>query len=177
MKGKDYKFFMNVLMKSDIIVDNPRKSYVHMLDIERNFQSGKYFKSIMHLSCLIESNIYQLFLKKLPKPPQNFKAIEVKKMQNLSFGLLINWIAGSPFPKKRISLVCYPADWNTPLINKSEKLILHDLRERRNDIAHVPYLTYNENLKKEVIRKIINNVRPIHHKLVEEIIKNQPKKP
>lgn len=177
MKGKDYKFFMNVLMESDIIVDNPKRSYVHMLDIERNFQSGECFKSLMHLSCLIESNIYQLLLKKLPKPPQSFKAIEVKKMQNLSLGLLIDWIAGKPFPKKQITLVCYPVDWNTPLISKSERLILHNLREMRNDIAHVPYLTYNSNIKKDVVRKIIDDVQPIHHKLVKEIIKNQHKKP
>ncbi len=167
---------MNVLMESDIITDKPRTSYVHINEIERNFQSGQYFKAVMHLTCLIQSNIYQLLFKKLPKPPQSFKAIEVKKMQNLSLRLLINWVAGKPISKKQISLVCYPDDWNTPLINENEGLILHNLREIRNDLAHVPYLTYDVNLKKEVVRKIIDDVEPIHNKLVEEIIKNQEKK-
>lgn len=170
---RDFKFFMNVLMESDIIVDNPKRDYIHMLDIEKDFQSGEYFKTIMHLSCLIESNIYQLLLKKLPSPPQSFKAREVKKMQELPLGLLINWIAGEPFPKKRFPLVCYPDDWQTPLINENEKLVLQNLREIRNDMAHIPYLTYNVNLKKEVVRKVIDEVMPIHNKLVEEIIKNQ----
>ena len=42
-------------------------------------------------------------------------------------------------------------------------------------MAHVPFLTYNTNLKKEVVRKIITDVEPIHNKIVEEIIKNQKK--
>ena len=33
MKNKDYKIFMNVLMESDIMIDNPFKSYVHMHEI------------------------------------------------------------------------------------------------------------------------------------------------
>ncbi|MBI5803680.1 hypothetical protein HY450_00385 [Candidatus Pacearchaeota archaeon] len=97
----------------------------------------------------------------------------MKKMQNLPLGLLIDWIAGQPIPKKQISLVCYPDDWNTPLINENERLVLHNLKEMRNDIAHIPYLTYDANLKKEVVRKIIDDVEPIYNKLVEEIIKNQ----
>ena len=171
---KDYKYFMNVLMESDIIADKPRISYVHMNEIEINFQSGQYFKAVMHLACLIQSNLYQLLLKKLPRPPQNFKAEQIKKMQELPFGILINWVAGEPISKK-FSLVCYPNDWETPLITEDEKRILHSLREIRNDMAHVPYLTYDGNIKREVVRKIINDVEPIHNKLVEEIIKNQKK--
>ena len=67
------------------------------------------------------------------------------------------------------------ANWIKPLINEDERLILNSLREIRNDLAHVPYLTYDINLKKEVVRKMIDNVEPIHNKLVEEIIKNQKK--
>jgi len=162
-------------MESDIISDKPRISYVHMNEIEINFQDGEYFKAMMHLACLIQSNIYELLLKKLPKPPQSFKAMEVKKMQNLSLGLLIEWVAGKPISKKQICLVCYPDNWIKPLINEDERLILNSLREIRNDLAHVPYLTYDINLKKEVVRKMIDNVEPIHNKLVEEIIKNQKK--
>lgn len=172
---KDYSFFMNVLMESDIITNKPRTSYVHMDEIEKNFQSKQYFKTIMHLACLIQSNLYQLLLKRLPKSPQSFKAVEVKKIQEISLGLLINWVAGEPI-SKRLSLVCYPDDWKTPLINENEKLILHNLRKMRNDIAHVPHLTYDANLRKEVVRKIIDDVEPIHYKLVEEIIKITLKK-
>jgi len=172
---KDYKFFMNVLMESDIIADTPHISYVHMDEIELNFQSRQYFKAVMHLACLIQSNIYQLLLKKLPQPPQNFKAVEVKKIQNLPFGLLIDWVGGKPISKKQVSLVCYPTNWKVPLLTEDEKLILHNLKEIRNDMAHIPYLTYDTNLRKEVVRKIIDEVCPIHHKLVEEIIKNRPK--
>ncbi|MBI5803681.1 hypothetical protein HY450_00390 [Candidatus Pacearchaeota archaeon] len=43
MLKKDYKFFMDVLMESDILKDNPRTSYVHMNEIEINFQSNQYF--------------------------------------------------------------------------------------------------------------------------------------
>ena len=50
---KDYKFFMGVLMESDIIVDKPKTNYIHIMDIERDFQLGEYFKVMMHLSCLI----------------------------------------------------------------------------------------------------------------------------
>lgn len=169
----DYKYFMNTLMESEIIVDKPRTIYVHIDEIERNFQSGQYFKAVMHLACLIQSNIYELLLRKLPIFPQNFNAEDVKKMQELSLGLLINWIAGEPISKKITSLVCYPNNWNVPLINKDEKVILHNLREIRNDMAHLPYLTYDANLKKEGVRKIIDDTYPIHNKLVEEIIKNQ----
>ena len=170
----DYRFFMNVLMESDIIADNPKNSYVHTLDIEKDFQSGEYFKATMHLSCLIQSNLYQLLLKKLPKSPQSFIAKDIKKIQNLPLGLLIDWVAGQPIPKNK-KLVCYPNDWNIPLINKNERLVLHNLREMRNDIAHVPYLTYDTNLKKEVVRKIIDDVLPIHNKIIKEIIKSQEK--
>src|SRR3989344_2202806 len=137
---KDYKFFMNFLMESEIIVDKPKIEYIHMLDIEKDFESGEYFKAIMHLSCLIESNLYQLLLKKLPKPPHNFIAKDVKKIQELSLKTLIDWASGKPIPKNK-KLVCYPDNWETPLLNENEKLILNDLREMRNDIAHVPYLT------------------------------------
>jgi len=92
-------------------------------------------------------------------------------MQDLPLGILIDWISGKPIPKKKTSLVCYPNDWKIPLINESEKLILHELRGIRNDMSHRPYLTYDSNIKKEVVRSIINNVRQIHNKLVEEIMK------
>ncbi len=75
---KDYKFFMGVLMESDIIVDKPKTNYIHIMDIERDFQLGEYFKVMMHLSCLIESNLTTLSILKLPIPSQNFKAEEVK---------------------------------------------------------------------------------------------------
>ena len=166
----DYKYFMNNLMESDIIVDTPRKNYVHMKEIELNFQSGQYFKAIMHLASLIQSNIYQLLLRKLPIPPHNFKAMEIKKMQELSFKLLIDWVAGDSIPINK-KLVCYPNDWTRPLINQDEKLILYDLKGIRNDLAHLPYLTYDTNLRKEGVKKIIGLVEPIHEKLVKEIIR------
>jgi len=169
---KDYKFFMNVLMESDIIVDKPKGDYIHMWDIEDDFQSGEYFKAMMHLSCLIESNLYQLLLKKLPKSPQSFIAKDVKKMQKLSLKSLIDWASGKPIQKNK-RLVCYPANWQPPLINDEERKTLENLREIRNDIAHVPFLTYDVNLKKEVIRRIIDETHPIHNKLIKEIIKNQ----
>jgi len=172
----DYKFFMNVLMESDIISDRPITSYVHMFEIEKDFKAGQYFKTIMHLACLIESNIYQLLLKKLPQPPKNYRAIEIKSIQNLPLGLVIEWIAGKPFPKKRISLVCYPSDWKSSLITEDERLTLHNLKKMRNDIAHVPYLTYDTNLKKDLVKNIIDELNPIHDQLVKAIIKYQQKK-
>ncbi len=166
---KDYKFFMGVLMESDIIIDKPKTDYIHMMDIEKDFQLGEYFKVVMHLSCLIESNLTTLSILKLPIPPQNFKAKEVKKIQNLPLRLLIDWVAGKPITKNK-KLVCYPDNWDTPLINEKEKLILENLREIRNDIAHISYLTYDRNLKKEIVKKVIEDVNPIHEKLVEKII-------
>ena len=175
---KDYKFFMNFLMESEIIVDKPKIEYIHMLDIEKDFQSGKYFKALMHLSCLIESNLYQLLLKKLPESPKNFKANQIKRMQNLSLKLLIDWASGEPIPKNK-NLVCYPCKWDVPPINDEEKLILNNLKEIRNDIAHVSFLTYDENLRKEIVKKIIDDVAPVHNKLIKEIIKitNEKSKP
>lgn len=161
---------MGVLMELDIIVDKPKVDYIHIIDIERNFQSGEYFKAVMHLSCLIESNLSWLSILKLPIPPQNFEAREVKKIQNLQLKLLIDWAAGKPIPKNK-NLICYPDDWKIPLFNEKEKLILENLREIRNDIAHVPFLTYDKNLRKEVVRRMIDDIGPIHGKLVEEIIK------
>lgn len=125
---------------------------------------------MMHLSCLIESNLTTLSVLKLPIPPQNFNAEEVKKIQNLPLKLLIDLVAGKPIPKNK-QLVCYPKNWDVPLINEKEKLILENLREIRNDIAHISYLTYDRNLKKEVVKKAIEEVNPIHEKLTKEIIK------
>jgi len=175
IKFKDYKQFMNTFMISDIIVDNPRQSYVYMNEVEIFFQEKQYFKALMLLSCLIQSIIYELLVKKLPKPPQSFKSFEVKKIQDLPFKALIDWITGKSIPK-RYNLVCYPYDWKTPLINEKEKLILTNLREIRNDMAHIPFLNYDANLRKEGIKKIIDEVYPIHDKVMEELIKSQQKK-
>jgi len=168
---KDYKFFMSHLMKSDIIVDKPRSTYAYMIHIENDFHAGKHFQTMMRLSCLIESILYELLLLKLPIPPQKFLAVEIRRMQEIPLRILIDWASGKPITKKQVKIVCYPNNWDAPIINEEEGGILHNLREMRNDIAHNPVLTYDENLKKEVIGKMINDVAPIHHKLVEEIIK------
>jgi hypothetical protein len=168
---KDYKFFMNYLMKSDIIVERPLLTYAYMIHIENDFHAGKHFQAMMRLSCLIESILYELLLLKLPIPPQKFLAEEIRKMQEIPFGILIDWASGKPISKRQIKIVCYPNNWDTPMINKEETKILHNLREIRNDIAHNPVLTYDENLKKEVIEKIIKDVTPIQHKIIEKIIK------
>lgn len=167
---KDYKFFMNVLMESEIMVERPLRSYVHIFEIEKDFELGQYFKAVMHLTCLIQSNLYELLLKKLPSPPQSFKAFEVKKMQELPLKSLIDWVIGKPI-SRRNNLACYPNNWKIPIINEDERLILYNLREIRNDLAHVPYLCYNSNIRKEIVEKIIKDVTPIHHKLVEEIMR------
>ena len=175
---KDYKYFMGVLMESDVMVDKPIRGYTHMIDIERNFQSGEYFKAMMHLSCLIESNLYRLLLLKLQVPPNKFLSKEVKKMQEVPLKTLIDWVTGKSISKKRYHLVCSLNNWETPLINEEEKSILYRLKNMRNEIAHIPHLTYDRNLKKEVIKKLIDDTHPIHNKLVEEIIKitNENKK-
>jgi hypothetical protein len=173
-KEKDYKFFMNVLMETDILVDKPRSSYVHGIDIEKSFEQGQYFKAIMHLSCLIESNLYQLFLKKLPIPPTSLKAFQVKKMQELPFKVLINWGSGEPI-SKRFKLEVYPEVLKEPLLDKFEKSVLNELRKIRNEIAHIPYLNYDQNINKGLVREMITKVSPIHGKLVEELIKYQKK--
>ncbi len=169
MKEKDYKFFMNYLMKSDIIVDRPLPTYAYIIHIENDFHKGKYFQAMMRLSCLIESIIYELLLLRLPIPPQKFSAKEIRKMQELPMSILIDWASGKSIPKNK-KIVCYPNDWDIPIINEEEKEILHNLRETRNDIAHNPVLTYDANLKKEVIEKIIKDVTPISHKFFEKII-------
>lgn len=167
---KDYKFFMNYLMKSNIIVDRPLRTYAYMIHIENDFHAGKNFQTIMRLSCLMESILYELLLLKLPIPPQKFPAKKIMKMQEISFGILIDWAFGKPIPKNKVKIVCYPNSWDTPIINEEEMKILHNLREIRNDMAHNPVLTYDENLKKEIIKKIINDVTPIEHKLINKII-------
>lgn len=40
---KDYKFFMGVLIESDIIADKPKTDYIHMMDIERDFSIRRIF--------------------------------------------------------------------------------------------------------------------------------------
>ena len=141
MKEKDYKFFMNTLLKSDIIVDKPLKTYVTMIRLQQDFQEGRYFQAMMRLSCLIESILYELLLLKLPILPTKFLAKEVRKMQEIPLGILIDWASGKPIPKKQIKIICYPTNWKPPIINKKEKKILHNLREIRNDIAHTSFLT------------------------------------
>jgi len=169
MTEKDYKFFMNYLMKSNIIVDKPLSTYAYMIHIENDFHAGKYFQAMMRLSCLIESTLYELLLLRLPIPPQKFSSKKIRKMQELPMRILIDWAYGKPIPKNK-KIVCCPRDWDIPIITKNEKDILHNLRETRNDIAHNPVLTYDENLKREVIEKIIEDVTPISHKLIEKII-------
>ena len=171
MEEKLYNFFMNTLMKSDIIVDKPLKTYTTLLRLQQDFQEGRYFQTMMRLSCLIESILYELLLLKLPTPPHKLLVKEVRKMQEISLGILIDWASGGSIPRERIKIICYPTNLNPPIINEKEKEILHNLREIRNDIAHTSFLTYDENLKKEVIKKIIDDVEPIHHKIIEEIIK------
>ncbi len=133
MREKEYKFFMNNLMKSNIIVDKPLKTYTLLLRLQQDFQEGRYFQTMMRLSCLIESILYELLLLKLPTPPQKLLAKDVRKMQEIPLGILIDWAYGEPIPQKRVKIVCYPINWDTPIINEKEKSILHNLREIRND--------------------------------------------
>ena len=172
MEGKDFRFFMNVLMESDIMVDNPRQTYVHMSEIKRNFQAGQYFQATMHIACLMQSILNKLLLLKLPKLPEKYKAFEIKKMQELPFKSLIDWAAGNSIPRKN-KLADYPVDWNPSLINENEKLILYGLREIRNDMAHIPYITYDANIKKDVVEKLIADVEPIQNKILDEVIENE----
>jgi len=166
---KEYKLFMNTLIKSGIIVDRPLLNYTTMLKIENDFEEKRYFQTMMRLSCLIESILYELLLLKLAESPKKILVEEFRKMQEIPLGTLIDWVSGKPITKNQVKIAI--TNWDTPIINEEEQKKLHYLREVRNDIAHISFLTYDENLKSEIIEKIIDDVRPIHHKLIDEIIK------
>ena len=168
--------FMNQVMKTNILADKPLRSYVPYSEIERNFSKGNYFSAIMGLSCTLESNLRQLALKKsvlLKREPRGL-VWEKEEFDRIPLGILINWMAGEKIRPLQMILIeysDYPEKFETPLIDKEERDILIKLKDIRNDIAHCYYLTYDRNLRVELIEEMIEKVRPIHHKIIEEIIR------
>jgi hypothetical protein len=169
----DYNLFMNTLMKTKIMVDIPINSYAHVPEIRQAFNAGSYFRAIMLLSCTVESTLNNLVLLEVIQT-NKLLAWERADLQRFSLQTLIDWVSGIKIKRKRwlkLDYGKYPPIITTPLISPEEKVVLEKLKDIRNDIAHCSYLTYDKNLRKELIEEIINQTEPIYNKLVEELIR------
>jgi len=167
--------FMNRVMKTNILADNPLRSYTPYLEVEKNFSKGNYFSAIMGLSCTIESIIHELAVKKsvLFKRKPRCIVWEKEEFDRIPLSILIGWLAGKKIRPPRGNLLKhsdYPEGFEVLLITEEEKKILLKLKDIRNDIAHCHYLTYDCNLRKELIEEMIEKIRSIHNKIIDEII-------
>jgi hypothetical protein len=171
--AEKYNLFMNTLMKTNILVDNPIGSYAHFPEIRLAFNLKSYFRAIMLLSCTIESTLNHLILSKVFST-NKLLVEERADLQRFSLQNLIEWVSGIEIKKKswlKLDYSKYPPKLDPPLITTKEKETLLLLKDIRNDISHCSFLTYDKNLRKELVEEMINQTEPIYNKLVEELIK------
>lgn len=167
----DYNLFMNFLMKTKIMIDRPINSYTPFLEIRKAFNFGNYFQAVMLLSCTVESTLNHIVLLKVIKT-NKLIVWERANLQRFSLQTLINWVSGMEIKKQhhlKLDYSKYPQKLIPPLITLEEKDVLLLLKDIRNDIAHCSYLTYDKNLRKELIEEMINKVEPICNKFFDEL--------
>ena len=170
MKEKEmYYLFKDILINEPkIVADCTKQIYNMELDIDKAFAEKDYFKALMMASNMIEAFLRRFYhyYSTLEKGSALLME-EVDKNNKIPLSYIMDWANGKevgwkvkfkPFPPKE------------KIITDKEFELLKHLKNIRNDIAHVYYLNFNENINSEYAKEVIDFVRPTLSKLIGKFV-------
>lgn len=162
-----FHVFKDVFIEEpEIMVMNPKQIYDMESEIEKVFKMREYFRALMMTSNMIEAFLRRFYhYHSTIEKGSSLLVEEAHKNDKIPLSYIMCWANGKEIKMK---IKYKPSPPKDKIITDEEFKMLIHLKNIRNDIAHVYYLNFDENINPEYAKKIIDSTLPILSKLIEK---------